>query len=167
MREQRIQQMKEEYQEKQTNRTLGHGTYQEIVEAEFLPLVTKTKYVVVAFFHQDFQRCKIIDMHLQSICRKHEEARFVRMDAERCPFFVNKLGIQMLPTIIMFVNGVAVDRIVGFDDLGGKDDFPELALTRLLIGGGVLYPLNRKERGEAKITRLGRQQADSSSDDDD
>ena len=54
MREQRIQQMKEEYQEKQTNRTLGHGTYQEIVEAEFLPLVTKTKYVVVAFFHQDF-----------------------------------------------------------------------------------------------------------------
>ena len=54
MREQRIQAMKAEYEEKQTNRTLGHGTYTEIVEAEFLPLVTKTKYVVVAFFHQDF-----------------------------------------------------------------------------------------------------------------
>jgi hypothetical protein len=49
-----MQAMKADYEEKQVNRTLGHGTYQEIVEEEFLPLVTKTKYVCVAFFHQDF-----------------------------------------------------------------------------------------------------------------
>ena len=54
LKEQRLNQMKEEYQETQTNRTLGHGTYTEITEEEFLPLVTKTKYVVVSFFHQDF-----------------------------------------------------------------------------------------------------------------
>jgi len=54
LREQRMQAMKADYEEKQVNRTLGHGTYQEIVEEEFLPLVTKTKYVCVAFFHQDF-----------------------------------------------------------------------------------------------------------------
>ena len=46
--------MKADYEEKQTNKTLGHGTYTEIVEEEFLPLVTKTKYVAVAFFHKDF-----------------------------------------------------------------------------------------------------------------
>jgi thioredoxin-like negative regulator of GroEL len=119
LKEQRLEMMKAEYEERQHNKTLGHGTYTEIVESEFLPLVTKTQYVVVSFFHKDFQRCKIIDMHLFKICREHEECRFVRLDAERAPFFINKLGIQMLPTIIMFVNGIAVERIVGFDELGG------------------------------------------------
>ena len=41
-KEQRLEAMKMEYEEKQTNKILGHGTYQEIVESEFLPLVTKT-----------------------------------------------------------------------------------------------------------------------------
>ena len=54
IKEARIAELKADYEEKQTNKTLGHGTYTEIVESEFLPLVTKTKYVVVAFFHKDF-----------------------------------------------------------------------------------------------------------------
>ena len=53
----------------------------------------------------------------------------------------------MLPTIIMFDNGIAVDRIVGFEELGGTDDFPTLALTRRLIRGGVLEAKNNKEKG--------------------
>lgn len=105
-------------------------------------------------------------MHLYNICRKHEECRFVRMDAQRAPFFVNKLGIQMLPTVIMFIDGIAVDRIVGFDQLGGKEDFPEINLVRALIKGGVLEAKNRKEKGQMKITKNSRKRADSDSDDD-
>ena len=112
IKEARMAELKADYEEKQTNKTLGHGTYTEIVESEFLPLVTKTKYVVVAFFHKDFQRCKIIDMHLFNICRDHEECRFVRLDAERAPFFINKLGVQMLPTLVLFVDGVPKERTV-------------------------------------------------------
>lgn len=160
----RLDDMKAEYEEKQSNKTLGHGTYTEITETEFLPLVTKTKYVVVSFFHKDFERCKIIDMHLYKICREHDEARFVRLDAERAPFFINKLGVQMLPTIIMFVDGVALDRIVGFEEIGGADDFPTINLTRRLIRGGVLWANNRKEKGQMKI-RKGNQRDDSSSGD--
>ncbi len=59
----------------------------------------------------------------------------------------------MLPTVVMFVNGVAVDRIVGFADLGGQDDFPTINLTRALIKGGVLYANNRKEKGIMKIKK--------------
>lgn len=90
-KEQRMDDMKAEYEEKQMNKIMGNGTYSEITETEFLPLVTKSKYVAVAFFHKDFQRCKIIDMHLERICREHEECRFVRLDAERSPFFIAKL----------------------------------------------------------------------------
>ena len=91
IREARMAAMKEQYEEQQYNKTMGHGTYQEIVEAEFLPVVTKTRFVCVAFFHKDFERCKIIDMHLHKICVQHPEARFVRLDAEKAPFFINKL----------------------------------------------------------------------------
>jgi len=39
---QRLAAMKEDYTETQTNKTLGHGSYDEIEEAAFLPTVTKT-----------------------------------------------------------------------------------------------------------------------------
>jgi len=58
-------------------------------------------------------------MHINKIVREHEEARFVRLDAEKCPFFIAKLQIQMLPTIIMFIDGIAAERLVGLDELGG------------------------------------------------
>ena len=82
-----------EYEEERTNITRGHGTYVEITEQEFLPTVTGTDYVICAFFHKDFERCKIVDMHLHKICQLHTEARFVRIDAEKCPFFVTKLAV--------------------------------------------------------------------------
>ena len=93
MAEERLMAARAEFQEERTNITKGHGTYTEIVEQEFLPTVTGTDYVVCAFFHKDFERCKIVDMHLHKICRVHTETRFVRIDAEKCPFFINKLQI--------------------------------------------------------------------------
>lgn len=59
----------------------------------------------------------------------------------------------MLPTLIMFVDGIAYDRITGFDELGGADDFPTINLTRRLIKGGVLWANNRKEKGLMKIKK--------------
>lgn len=145
--EERISAARAEYTEKRTNLTLGHGNYEEITEQEFLGTVTKTDYVIVAFFHKDFERCKIVDMHLHKICKTHLEARFVRIDAEKCPFFVEKLCIQMLPTMILFENGVAIDRIIGFEELGGADDFPTMNLVRRLVKGGVLIAKNNTEGG--------------------
>lgn len=44
------------------------------------------------------------------------------------------------------MDGVAVDRVVGFEDLGSKDDFHEVALARRLIRSGVLKALNKYEK---------------------
>jgi hypothetical protein len=53
--------------------------------------VTKIRFVIVHFYHKDFERCKIFDMHLKSIAMNHTEAKFVTLDAEKCPFFIAKL----------------------------------------------------------------------------
>ena len=61
----------------------------------------------------------------------------------------------MLPCIIMFKKGVAIERIVGFEDLGGSDSFKSSLLARKFIKAGVMrarYPeekekINLKNRG--------------------
>ena len=103
-------------------------------------------------------------MHLREIARAHPEAKFIYLDAEKTPFFVQKLQIQMLPTIICFIDGVAQDRIVGFADLGNKDDFPTLALTRRLIKSGVLLAKTKAEKGHTVIKRGGKNNSDSDED---
>ena len=91
LREQRIMQMKQEYSENQENLVKGHGQYTEIVESEFLPSVTKSKFSICHFYHKDFERCKIVDMHLRKIAQFHTEAKFLYLDAEKAPFFIQKL----------------------------------------------------------------------------
>lgn len=146
LRMDRINAMKAKQNEHIENMQKGHGQYTEIVEDEFLPLVTKSKFAVVHFYHKDFERCKIMDMHLATISRTHVESKFAKLDAEKCPFFVNKLAIQMLPCVICFMDGVAFDRIDGFEELGGVDEFPTLLLVRRLVKTGCIKALNKKEK---------------------
>lgn len=122
------QALEEIAREKKAN--VWYGEYTEILESEFLPYVTKAEYSAVHFFHKDFERCKIIDKHLQLIAPQHKECKFLKLDAEKSPFFIQKLAVQVLPTICLFKDGVLVDRVVGFEELGARDDFNTIVLTR-------------------------------------
>ncbi len=53
------------------------------------------------------------------------------------------------------MDGVAFDRIVGFEELGGVDEFPTLLLSRRLVKTGCIKGLNKKEKGTMKIKRAG------------
>jgi len=101
----------------------GHGEYREITEEEFLKEVCNSQWVVIHFYHHEFFRCKIVDKHLREIAKKHLSCKWLTLNAEKAPFFVAKLGIQMLPTVIVFKDGVVADQFSGFDEFGGKDDF--------------------------------------------
>merc|ERR1712150_441083 len=69
-------------------------------------------------------RCKIVDKHLTELCKKHFEARFIRLNAEKAPFLTERLKIKVMPTILLVKDTNVCDRIIGFDDLGGSDNFP-------------------------------------------
>ncbi len=67
------------------------------------------------------------------------------------PFFTVKLNVKVLPCVIMFSTGVAVDRVAGFDDFGAKDDFTTDSggsPTAQCIGHGLHLPMIR-HRGES------------------
>lgn len=90
--------------------------------------VTGSPLVAVHFYHRDFERCKIMDMHLAKLAKSHIECKFLKLNAEKAPFFVEKLVIRVLPTVVCFKDGVAFpDRVVGFDGLTEDEEEAELA----------------------------------------
>jgi hypothetical protein len=137
LRARRRQQMKEAQEKRQKHAALGHGGYDDIEEEGFLKTVTASERCVVHFHHRHFERCKIMDMHLAKCAKKFFGTRFVKLDAEKAPFFVEKLKIKTLPCAVVFVDGVAKGRQVGFDGLG-SDEFTTAQLAwRFKEWGGI------------------------------
>merc|ERR1712224_997180 len=109
----------------------GHGEYREITEEDFLKEVCGSQWVVVHFYHREFFRCKIVDKHLRIIAQKHLSCKWLTLDAEKAPFFVSKLAVQMLPTVIVFKDGVV-------HELGGKDEFRTEVLEHCFSKAGCV-----------------------------
>ncbi|MCQ2815630.1 MAG: thioredoxin domain-containing protein [archaeon] len=130
-----------------------YGEYKEITEEEFLDTCLKNEKVVCHFYHKDFERCKIMDKHLRAIALEHRETLFVRIDAEKTPFFTYKLNIKVLPTVLLTVNGKEIERIIGFADIGIRDDFPTINLTRKLVRCKMITAKNKSERGQININK--------------
>jgi len=114
-------------------RAKGHGTYSEIGDQQDFFHETKTnERVVCHFFRTTTWRCELIDKHLTSLAPKHMETRFIRINAEKCPFLCERLNIVLMPTLILSKNNEVCDRIEGFDQLGGNDNFSTETLEKRL-----------------------------------
>ena len=88
------------------------------------------------FYRPTTRRCEILDKHLGLLARKHMETKFMRVNAEKSPFLCERLGIWMLPTVVIINAGKTEHSIVGFDEMGGNDAFHTEELERLLIKYG-------------------------------
>ena len=141
-------------------KTEKYGNYHEIIETEFLDTMLKNDKVVCHFYHKDFERCKIIDKHLQIIAQQHRETLFVKINAEKTPFFTAKLNVRVLPTIILFVKGKAIHRFIGFQDFGMNDDFPTINLARQLVIFKMIEGKTKAERGEISIRKTNKDDSD-------
>lgn len=135
IRQQRLKEMKKMAARKEEWVQIGHGEYQELKdEKEFFEEQKKSERFICHFYRESTFRCKIVDKHMDILAKKHIESRFVKIDAERAMWLAQRLKIKVLPTIACIMEGKTKDYIVGFDDLGGVDDFPtEMLEWRLSI----------------------------------
>ena len=162
LRDKRLAEMKRAQSEKIDNLQKGHGRYAEICQDDFLKDVLASKWAIVHFYHADFERCKIIDHHLSILAPQHVEARFCKIDANKSPFFVQKLQVQVMPTVVLFKDGVAFGRLVGFDGLteglakGKENEFKTEALAQWLGEAGIIkYEAQATEAEIEKFTWAG------------
>lgn len=186
-RERRLQQLHEEVARQKLMRQSEHGTYQEIKdEKALMDITTSTKLCVVHFFKPDFNRCRIMDKHLevrsdstlviqimlkfspQTLATSHFDTRFLKINVDNAPFLVTKLKVQVLPCVLAFVEGVSKDRILGFEGLGrGTDSFTTPQLEARLLQSGVLVrqKIVNAQPNSAQTSKNHRARRDDSDDD--
>lgn len=88
------------------------------------------------------------------------------MNVENAPFLVVKLKVQVLPCVLAFVDGISVDRIVGFEGIGyTQDTFTTKDLEARLLASGVVQ--RAKAQGNANIQFGAKKVVKEDSDDDD
>ncbi|CAH1423922.1 unnamed protein product [Lactuca virosa] len=121
LRDRRLQQMKKMAEKRSRWISLGHGDYSEIFsEKDFFSIVKASDRVVCHFYRENWP-CKVVDKHLGILAKQHIETRFIKIQAEKSPFLAEKL------------------KIVGFDELGGSDDFSTEELEERLGKGEVIF----------------------------
>ena len=158
LREKRLEQLHAEMTKTKVLKESQHGTYQEIKdEKQLMDITTSTKLCVVHFMKPDFARCGIMNEALDTLAERHYEVRFVSINVENAPFLVVKLVIKVLPCVIAFRDGVSVDRIIGFESIGYREDrFTNQELERRLLTSGVLLRakienVHRVDRGKQPL----------------
>lgn len=118
IRQRRLEEMKQAHVKHLENLAKGHGEVRTILQDEFLPECTgSSEWVAIHFFHSNFVKCQTMDHHLKRIAPLHTTCKFLRMDAEKAPFFVQKLRVRTLPTLLIFRHGQFVSRLTGFEGL--------------------------------------------------
>ncbi|CAO2210520.1 unnamed protein product [Urochloa humidicola] len=137
LRERRIQQMRRAAERRAKWRAMGHGEYAEVPEKEFFA-AAKASERLVCHFYRDNWPCKVLDKHLSILAKQHVETRFIKVHAEKAPFLSEKLRIVVLPTLAIVKNAKVEDYVVGFDELGGKDDFSTEDLEERLAKSQVI-----------------------------
>lgn len=144
IRENRLKELKKLAQQKQEWKAAGHGEYSELAdEKEFFEVSKKSKNIVCHFYRDSAERCKIVDHHLKILAPKHLETKFCKVNAEKCPFLTQRLRIKVIPSIALIKDSKTKDYIVGFTDLGNRDDFStELLEWRIAQSGAIDYTVS-------------------------
>ncbi|KAI3431058.1 Thioredoxin domain-containing protein [Psidium guajava] len=168
LRERRLAQMKKMAEKRSRWISLGHGEYSEIpVEKEFFSVVKASERVVCHFYRENWP-CKVMDKHMSILAKQHIETRFVKIHAEKSPFLTEKLKIVVLPSIALVKNAKVEDYVVGFDELGGTDEFSTEDLEERLAKSQVIFfegESSLNSRSGAKTRRSVRQSSNADSSD--
>ncbi|PWA56137.1 thioredoxin domain-containing protein 9 [Artemisia annua] len=101
--------------------------------------IVKASDRVVCHFYRENWPCKVVDKHLGILAKQHIETRFIKIQAEKSPFLAEKLKIIVLPTIALIKNAKVDDYVVGFNELGGTDDFSTEELEERLSRAQVIF----------------------------
>nr|AEE61430.1 unknown [Dendroctonus ponderosae] len=139
LRKNRIKELQKQEEKKREWLKNDHGNYDELPEEQrFFDVIKKSDNIVLHFYTNTSERSKIVDMHLKALAPKHIEARFTKLNAEKCPFLSEKLKIKVIPTIVLIQKTILVDKIIGFTELGNRDDFTTEVLEWRIAQNGII-----------------------------
>lgn len=81
---------------------------------EFQDVVAQNDLVLVDFFANWCGPCKMLAPSIDKLASEHPEAKIVKVDVDQEASLAMQFGVQSIPTLIVFKNGQAVNRQLGF-----------------------------------------------------
>lgn len=146
IRERRKLEIKRQKAELEKYTKLGHGSYTTVADVkEFFTICKKSPRVVIHFGRAMTKRCEIVDAHFGKLARVHMEAKFIKVDVEKCQYLAEKLQIVILPSIVIALEGKTEKTFRGFEEFGGFDDFGTHIIERRLKECGALNSIHFDE----------------------
>lgn len=163
LRERRLVQMKKVQEQRQKWIAMGHGKYTELCEGqnggdtanEFFEASKQSKKMVIHFHRPSTRSCDKFHGYLEKLAVKHLETRFIKISVDSveedgangsgAAYLVERLGVMIMPTIIIVKDRKVEHHIRGFDELGGTEDFSIEALEYVL---GMYGGINQAEGAE-------------------
>eukprot|EP01054_Gregarina_sp_Poly1_P002517 Gregarina_sp_Poly_1__2516@NODE_1681_length_3545_cov_85_334675_g1104_i0_p2_GENE_NODE_1681_length_3545_cov_85_334675_g1104_i0NODE_1681_length_3545_cov_85_334675_g1104_i0_p2_ORF_typecomplete_len217_score46_00Phosducin/PF02114_16/7e23Thioredoxin/PF00085_20/6_9e03Thioredoxin/PF00085_20/0_00031FtsK_SpoIIIE/PF01580_18/0_06MCPVI/PF02993_14/0_077Methyltransf_25/PF13649_6/1_2e03Methyltransf_25/PF13649_6/1_2BAG/PF02179_16/0_11BAG/PF02179_16/7_9e03_NODE_1681_length_3545_cov_85_334675_g1104_i011931843 len=145
LREKRRQQMREKAKHNMMWQQLGHGEYAEVhSEMDFFAAARTSPKVICHFYKADTntERKEIMDKHLMKLSKEMMDIRFITANVEKLPFVTGRLNIFVLPSIILIKEQKMFHTMIGFEELGRKDDFTTQELVAVLKKWGMLEPFS-------------------------
>ena len=121
----------------------GHGVLHHArSDKEFFDAARGCSKVIACFARSSSRPCDAMERLLTQLAPRHLEAKFVRVDAERCPFLADRMRVTVLPTLAVLLEGKAEGYQVGFDGLpgGSVDGCGAAELEARLVDLGGLRP---------------------------
>jgi len=94
----------------------------EVSSKDFQALIEGKKLVVADFFAEWCMPCLMMIPVIESLAKKHKNAKFAKVDVEESPEIAEKYGVSSLPCIILFKEGREIDRIPGSATENALDD---------------------------------------------
>ncbi|GMH72230.1 hypothetical protein TrLO_g7154 [Triparma laevis f. longispina] len=139
LRAKRLDKLKAEQKKRLDWQAQGHGRYMELSDTkDFFHAAKTSERLIVHFYRPTTRYCQNVDAHMEKLAAKHLETRFVKIDAEKSDYLVEKLMVVVMPTILLVKDGKVVHQIQGFDELGGTHEFTTQLLAWVLSQHSVL-----------------------------
>ncbi len=109
---------KEKRNDTETNYKINKETYTNIpiilTDYNFTESVNKFQILIVDFWAAWCGPCRMVSPIIEQLSKELAgKAVFGKLNVDENPNVSNAFGIQSIPTIIIFKNGKAVDRIIG------------------------------------------------------
>ena len=167
LRQKRLMEMKKQHSQHQKWKELGHGTYVELgggtsdgrdVAKDFFQASKESERLIIHFYRPTTRYCDVFHSYLSKLAPKHLETRFLKINVEDCDhqgggasFLVERLGVVVMPTLVLIKDRKAFHHIRGFDELGGTEDFSERTLAFVLGRHGVIDPRDDEDVPEGVL----------------